>query len=79
LQEVDDAQMCRSGGANACVGDDDEGTSFLFGIGIGASPTPAWHLRLEFQSFPIEEELLVASSDTTVDTFLLEARYRFGR
>lgn len=58
---------------------DDEGTSFLFGIGIGASPTPAWHLRLEFQSFPIEEELLVASSDTTVDTFLLEAQYRFGR
>ena len=44
-----------------------------------ASPTPAWHLRLEFQSFPIEVQLLVASSETTVDTFLLEARYRFGR
>jgi len=58
---------------------DDEGTSFLFGIGIGASPTPAWHLRLEFQSFPIDEDLLVASSDTTVDTLLLEVQFRPGR
>jgi len=51
----------------------------LFGIGIGASPAPAWHLRLEFQSFPIEEELLVSNGDTTVDTVLLEVQYRTGR
>ena len=57
---------------------DDEGTSFLFGIGIGASPTPAWHVRLEFQTFPIEEELLVSNGDTTVDTLLLEVQYRTG-
>lgn len=57
---------------------DDEGTSFLFGIGIGVSPTPAWHLRLEYQSFPIEEELLVSRGDTTVDTFLLELQFRPG-
>ena len=58
---------------------DDEGTSFLFGIGVGASPTPMWHIRLEFQSFPIDEELLVENGDTTIDTFLLEAQYRFGQ
>jgi opacity protein-like surface antigen len=58
---------------------DDEGTNFLFGIGIGASPTPSWHMRLEFQSFPIEEELLVSSGDTTVDTLLLQVQFRPGR
>jgi len=58
---------------------DDEGTSFLFGIGIGASPAPGWHVRFEFQSFPIEEELLVSSGDTTVDTFLLEVQFRPAR
>lgn len=57
---------------------DDDGTSFLFGIGLGASPAPDWHLRFEFQMFPIEEELLVASGDTTVDTFLFEVQYRPG-
>ncbi len=57
---------------------DDEGTNFLFGIGIGVSPAPAWHVRFEFQSFPIEEELLVSRGDTTVDTLLLELQYRPG-
>jgi hypothetical protein len=58
---------------------DDEGTTFLFGIGFGVSPTPAWHLRLEFQSFSIEEDLLAVSSDTTLDTILFETQFRMGR
>lgn len=57
---------------------DDEGASLLFGIGIGASPAPLWNFRFEYQSFPIEEELLVENGDTTVDTFLLQVQYNLG-
>jgi opacity protein-like surface antigen len=57
----------------------DEGTTFLIGLGFGVSPTPAWRLRLEFQSFSIEEDLLAANDDSTLDTILLETQFRFGR
>jgi opacity protein-like surface antigen len=57
---------------------DDEGTGFLFGIGVGVSPMPAWHIRLEFQSFTIDEDLLVTDGDSTLDTFLLETQIRLG-
>lgn len=58
---------------------DDEGASFLFGIGVGASPAPRWNVRFEFQSFPVDEELLVEDGDTTIDTFLLQIQFRTGR
>ena len=57
---------------------DDEGATFLFGIGIGVSPTPAWHMRLEFQSFAIEEDLLAVNDDSTLDSILIEAQFRTG-
>jgi hypothetical protein len=58
---------------------EDEGTSFLFGIGVGASPAPDWNVRFEYQSFPVDEDLLVEDSDTTVDTFLLQIQYRLSQ
>lgn len=57
---------------------DDEGTTFLIGIGFGVSPTRAWHLRLEFQSFWIEEDLLVVDEDSTLNTILFETQFRMG-
>ena len=28
----------------------------VFGVGVGANPTPAWHQRFEFQAFEVEQE-----------------------
>lgn len=58
---------------------DDQGTGWLIGLGIGASPTPRWHARLELQSFQIDEDLLGVHGDASVDTVLLELQYRTVR
>jgi len=57
---------------------DDDGVAFLFGLGLGVNPAQAWHLRLEYNSFSIDEDLLIENSDSTIDTFLFEVQYRFG-
>ena len=54
------------------------GEDFVFGLGIGASPTPAWHLRLEFQSFEVDPRLVLATSITTLDTFLFAFDFHTG-
>jgi hypothetical protein len=50
----------------------------IVGLGVGASPTPAWHVRLEMQSFEVEGELLSVASPTSIDTWLLSFQYSFG-
>ena len=58
---------------------DDSGADFLFGIGIGVTLFERAHVRLEFQSFFVDEDLIVAEDDTaSVDTLLLDVQYRFG-
>jgi len=57
---------------------DDEGTAFLFGIGLGVSPRSDWHLRLEYQSYSLEEDLLIVDDDATLDTLMLEIQYRLS-
>lgn len=58
---------------------DDSGADFLFGIGIGLTLFERAHVRLEFQSFFIDEDLIAVEEDTaSVDTFLLDVQYRFG-
>ncbi|MDH5255910.1 MAG: porin family protein [Gammaproteobacteria bacterium] len=67
------------GGATVDRSVDDSGADFLFGIGVGVTLFDRAHLRLEFQSFFIDEDLLAAEDDTaSVDTLLLDVQYRFG-
>jgi opacity protein-like surface antigen len=74
-----DADQWLIGGAEGDIYErtvDDEGTTFVFGIGLGASPIPNWHIRLEYQSYSIEEDLLLVNDDATLDSFVLELQYR---
>jgi hypothetical protein len=57
---------------------DDSSTDFLFGLGIGASPGPAWHLRFEIQSFGIDRDLVNAQGSTSIDTMLFEVQFHPG-
>jgi len=57
---------------------DDSGTGILFGLGVGVTLAQSWHVRLDLQSFGIDEDVLSAGDDTTVDSALLEVQYRFG-
>lgn len=67
------------GGATIERSVDDSGTDLLFGIGIGVTLFGRAHLRLEYQSFLIDEDLLAGGVDSTsVDTILLDVQYRFG-
>jgi opacity protein-like surface antigen len=58
---------------------DDSGADFLFGFGIGVTLFEQFHVRLEYQSFFIDEDLILVEEDAaSVDTFLLDLQYRFG-
>lgn len=56
----------------------DDGVGFVAGLGLGVGFAQAWHVRAEFQSAWIDGDALAVSSDTTLDTFMLELQYRFG-
>lgn len=58
---------------------DDDATDFLFGIGAGFSPTPSWHFRLELMTVPIDNDLLNAHGDASLDTVKIEVQYRPNR
>ena len=67
------------GGATVNRSVDDSGTDFLFGIGIGVTLFDHAHVRFEFRSFFIDDELLATNDDTaSVDSLLLDVQYRFG-
>jgi hypothetical protein len=57
---------------------DDDGIDVLVGIGLGASPAPNWQIRVEYQSYWIEEDLLLNNEESSVDSFVVELQYRFG-
>jgi hypothetical protein len=57
---------------------DDNGTSMVFGVGFGVTVFKGLHLRLDFQTLGIDEDVLNARDDASLDSFLLEAQYRFG-
>jgi len=52
-------------------------TVFLRGLGIGMAPTQHVSLRVELQSFPIDEKVLRAHGNAVVDTVLIEIQYHF--
>ena len=56
------------------IHDDDAG--FLFGLGLGVSPIPHWNFRIELQSYTIDEDLLNAHGDASLDSFLFEVQFR---
>lgn len=55
---------------------DESGTSFLFALGVGVSPRPAWHLRFEFQLFGVDRDLIGATGSTTVDSMAFSFQFR---
>jgi opacity protein-like surface antigen len=58
---------------------DENDTGFLFGIGIGATPLPHWHLRLELQTYSVSEDLFGGNGDANVESILFEAQYRLNQ
>jgi len=69
------------GGAPVSRNVDDDGTGILIGLGVGVTLFERFHVRLEYQTFEIEEDLL-ADADldgASLDTLLLDLQYRFGR
>ena len=59
---------------------DDDGTGFLFGLGVGVTLFERFHVRLEYQTFEIEEDLLADEQldAASLDTLSLDLQYRFG-
>ena len=57
---------------------DDSGTGFLGGVGIGVTLARALHLRFEVQSVTIDEDVLSARNDSSIESLLFEMQYRFG-
>jgi hypothetical protein len=57
---------------------DDEGTDLLLGVGAGVTFAKAFHVRLDLQTVGIDEDVLNARDDTSLDSILLEVQYRFG-
>lgn len=56
----------------------DSGTGFLGGVGFGVTFAQNLHVRFELQTTTIDEDVLNARSDSSVDAMLLEVQYRFG-
>lgn len=79
--EADQRLVPSFGGATVERTVDDSGAGFLFGIGGGVTLPRNLHLRLEYQSFDVDEDLLAADveDNASIDTLLLDVQYRFGR
>jgi hypothetical protein len=56
----------------------DSGTGFVGGVGLGVTIARNVHVRFELQSTTIDEDVLNARNDSSVDSMLLEVQYRFG-
>lgn len=58
------------------VGARDRG--LLAGVGVGANVTPSWRVRLEYQTFWIDEDFVHNNTEASIDTWALMLDYRFG-
>jgi hypothetical protein len=56
----------------------ESGTGFLGGVGFGVTFAKYLHVRFELQTTTIDEDVLNARDDSSVDSMLLEVQYRFG-
>jgi hypothetical protein len=57
---------------------DENGTGLLFGVGAGVTLAKVCHLRLELQSVDIDEDVLNARDDSSIESILFEVQFRFG-
>ena len=74
-----DQMLIRSSGGQVLMRSvEDSSTDFLFGAGIGANPKPGWRVRIEFQSFGIDRDLIAANDTTTINSMLLEMDFQPG-
>ncbi|MCX7064628.1 MAG: outer membrane beta-barrel protein [Proteobacteria bacterium] len=55
---------------------DNDDTEFLFGIGVGVNLTPSLHVRLEFNTVPIDNNIINANGDASIDSVKIEAVFR---
>lgn len=55
---------------------ENDDTEFLFGIGAGVNLTPALHLRMEFNTVPIDNNIINVNDDASIDSFKIEVLYR---
>jgi hypothetical protein len=55
---------------------DESGSSFFFAAGMAVSPKPAWQLRLEFQFFGVDRDLIGVSGSTTVNSIMFGFQFR---
>jgi opacity protein-like surface antigen len=76
--DANQTQIRFSDGAVAARSISSSGDGMVIGLGVGASPTPAWHIRVEMQSFEVNPNLVLATRTTTLDSWLLLFDYRFG-
>ena len=56
----------------------DDGTGLLLGVGFGLNLSRSLQLRFDLQTVGIDEDVLNAQEDTSLDSFLFEVQYRFG-
>jgi hypothetical protein len=70
----------RTGGPTIRRTVDEDDINFVFGFGGGLSFGDHWHLRLDYSSYAIEDDLLVLEKDDDAyaDTTTLQLHYRFG-
>lgn len=70
----------RTGGPTTRRKIDENDVNFVFGFGGGLTFRDYWHLRLDYSSFAIEDDLLALGKDDDAyaDTVTLQLHYRFG-
>lgn len=78
--ESDQVIRSRTGGPTVRRTVDDDDMNFVFGFGGGLSFGDHWHVRIDYSSFAIEDDLLVLSRDDDAygDTTTFQLHYRFG-
>jgi len=73
---VDQTAVSPFNGATFKRSFNDDDLGFLFGIGLGVSPLPHWNFRVEYQTYSIDEDVLNAHGDASVDSFVFEVQFR---
>ena len=77
--DLDGQQDYSLNGASSARDVHDTSARFFFGLGIGATVARVWHIRAELQRFYIDPSWLGVDSDTSIDSLMFGAEYRFGQ
>jgi Outer membrane protein beta-barrel domain len=78
--ESEQTLRSRTGGPTTRQTIEEDDLNFVFGFGGGLTFGDHWHLRLDYSSFAIEDDLLALGKDDDAygDTTTLQLHYRFG-